>query len=219
MINETVLLESKSLRASVRDRTEVLDRVKALSLLPDGVHVTTAMVAAYFEVGITAIRALVLDHRAELEASGYRVLSGAELRCFKQLSGIQSRTATLALFPRRAVLNVAMLLRDSEVARQVRVYLLDMEAQVRAHPVENSVRRSGTSLDSLIDDRIDERIAHILGKTVVPLFNALIEASGEHRRELIALRADLQSVENRLRQHRARLRRLEIRSPRGASVR
>ncbi|MFE7897016.1 hypothetical protein ACFU3E_05620 [Streptomyces sp. NPDC057424] len=45
MINETALLESQTLRGSVLDRTDVLDRVKALSLLPDGMHVTTAMVA------------------------------------------------------------------------------------------------------------------------------------------------------------------------------
>ncbi|WP_260470613.1 hypothetical protein [Streptomyces sp. RP5T] len=64
MINESALLESKSLRDGVLERTEVLDRVKALSLLPDGMHVTTAMVASYFEVGLTAIRSLVLDHRA-----------------------------------------------------------------------------------------------------------------------------------------------------------
>lgn len=205
MINESALLESKSLRNSVLDRTDVLDRVKALSLLPDGMHVTTAMVAAYFEVGIKAIESLVLDHRQELEASGYRVLSGAELTSFKEVSGIQSHSRALALYPRRAVLNVAMLLRDSEVARQARVYLLDMEYLARTQPVDNSVH---TAPDPL-DDRIDQRIAHILGKTVVPMFNALIETSGEHRKELIALRSGVQRIERRLHQHHARLQRLE----------
>ena len=205
MINESALLESKSLRDSVLERTDVLDRVKALSLLPDGMHVTTAMVAAYFEVGLTAITSLVHDHRDELEASGYRVLTGSELTSFKELSGIQSRTRSLALFSRRAVLNIAMLLRDSEVARQVRVYLLDMEYLARTQPVDNSVHGDVVSLD----DRIDQRITHILGKTVVPMFNALIETSGEHRKELIALRAGVQRIERRLHQHHARLQRLE----------
>ncbi|MFF4040848.1 restriction endonuclease [Streptomyces sp. NPDC001816] len=205
MINESALLESKSLRDSVLDRTDVLDRVKALSLLPDGMHVTTAMVAAYFGVTVEAIRALVHDHRAELEASGYRVLTGTELSDFKQLSRIPSRTGSLALFSRRAVLNVAMLLRDSEVARQVRVYLLDMEYLARTQPVDNSVH----SVVAFLDDRIDQRITHILGKTVVPMFNALIETSGEHRKELVALRAGVQRIERRLHQHHARLQRLE----------
>lgn len=205
MINESALLESKTLRDGVLERTDVLDRVKALSLLPDGMHVTTAMVAAYFEVGLTAIRSLVLDHRAELEANGYRVLTGSELSSFKELSGIQSRSASLATFSRRAILNVAMLLRDSEVARQVRVYLLDMEYLARTQPVDNSVHTDTASLDN----RIDQRITHILGKTVVPMFNALIETSGEHRKELIALRAGVQRIERRLHQHHTRLQRLE----------
>ncbi|WP_406270729.1 restriction endonuclease [Streptomyces sp. NBC_00191] len=206
MIDQTALLESKSLRTSVATHTDVLDKVKALSLLPDGMHVTTAMVAAYFQVGINAVRSLVLDHREEIEANGYRVLSGAELSSFKELSGIQSHTPSLALFSRRAVLNVAMLLRDSEVARQVRTYLLDMEYMARtAAPVDNSVHSPADSLD----DRIDRRIVDILGTAVVPLFNALIETSGEHRKELIDLRQDIQRVERRLCLHHTRLRRLE----------
>jgi hypothetical protein len=171
-------------------------------------HVTTAMVATYFGVGLEAVKSLVKDHRAELEANGYHLLTGEELRSLKDLSGIQSRARSLALFSRRAVLNVAMLLRDSEVARQVRVYLLDMEYLARTTPVENSVLADAVSL---LDDRIDQRIAHVLGKTVVPMFNALIETSGEHSRELIALRAGVQRIEKRLQQHHARLRRLEHR--------
>jgi hypothetical protein len=51
-------------------------------------HVTTAMVATYFRVGRKAIRSLVVGHRTELEASGYRVLTGSEPSPFKELSGI-----------------------------------------------------------------------------------------------------------------------------------
>ncbi|MEU0830665.1 restriction endonuclease [Streptomyces sp. NPDC005969] len=205
MINEAALLESRSLRDGVVDRTHVIDKVKTLPLLPDGMHVTTAMVATYFEVTETVIRAMVFDHREELESNGYRVLTGSELSYFKQLSGIQSRTASLALFPQRAVLNVAMLLRDSEVARQVRTYLLDMEYVARAQPVDNSVHREVEALD----DRINRRITHILGKTVVPMFDALIEASGEHRKELTSLRDDVEKVERKLCNHHQRLRHLE----------
>ncbi|MGW2615995.1 restriction endonuclease [Streptomyces sp. NPDC001500] len=205
MISESALLESRTLRDGVLEHTDILDRVKALSLLPDGMHVTTAMVAAYFEVGLEAIKSLVKDHRSELEANGYHSLTGEPLRSFKNLSGIRSRTRSLALFSRRAVLNVAMLLRDSEVARQVRVYLLDAEYTSRLHPVEDPAHPDSPSLD----DRIDRRITHVLGKTVVPMFNVLIETSADHRRELIALRTGVQRIEKRLRQHHARLQRLE----------
>ncbi|MFC9470544.1 restriction endonuclease [Streptomyces coelicoflavus] len=205
MISETALLESPALRSGVLDRTDVLDRVKVLSLLPDGMHVTTAMVAAYFEVGIEAIKSLVKDHRAELEGNGYHLLTGESLRSFKNLSDSPSRARSMALFSRRAVLNIAMLLRDSEIARQVRVYLLDMEYLARTQPVENPVPADTATLDA----RIDQRITHILGKTVVPMFNALIETSSDHRRELIALRTGVQRIEKRLRQHHSRLQRLE----------
>ncbi|MGW3283766.1 hypothetical protein ACWDR3_03845 [Streptomyces sp. NPDC001002] len=86
------------------------------------------------------------DHREELTANGYQVLAGPPLALFKRASGIQSRSKALALFSRRAVLNVAMLLRDSEVARQVRVYFLDMEYLARTPPVENSVLADAVSL-------------------------------------------------------------------------
>ncbi|MET9786547.1 hypothetical protein [Streptomyces canus] len=68
--------------------------------------------------------------------------------------------------------------------------------------MDNSVHTDTTSLD----DRIDQRITHFLGKTVVPMFNALIETSGEHRKELIALRAGVQRIERRLHQHHTRQR-------------
>jgi len=128
---EAALLESRTLREGMAERVEVLDKVKALAALPDGIYATTQMVADYFEVPQSTLYAVVADHRAELVANGYRVLEGEALTCFKQVSGIRGRYRSLALFSRRAVLNVAMLLRDSEVARSVRRYLLDAEARPR----------------------------------------------------------------------------------------
>ncbi|WP_225832623.1 restriction endonuclease [Streptomyces sp. NK08204] len=211
MINESALLESKTLRSSVLDRTDVLDRVKALSLLPDGMHVTTAMVAAYFEVTVEADRQLTKRHREELAANGMAVLRGADLRQFESdnvslsLGSYPQARRNLTIYSRRAVLNVAMLLRDSEVARQVRTYLLDMEYLARTQPVDNL----GTAHLPSLDDRIDQRISQILGKTVVPLFNALIASSSEHRRELVELRQDIENVEQRLCWHHRRLSTLE----------
>ncbi|WP_327430120.1 restriction endonuclease [Streptomyces sp. NBC_01236] len=211
MIDEAALLESKALRGSVLGRTEVLDKVKALSLLPDGMHVTTAMVAAYFEVAERAINRMAQRHRDELTVNGLRILRGEELARFKgdTLSlypeSYPQPRSSLALWSRRAVLNVAMLLRDSDVARQIRTYLLNMEYLARTRPVEEPAPSNVLPLD----DRIDRRITHILGKTVVPMFNALIETSGEHRRELIALRENVQRVEQRLCDHDTRITDLE----------
>lgn len=205
MFNESILMESKSLRESVATRTDVLDRVKVLSLLPDDMHVTTAMVATYFEVADAVIRAVVFDHREEVEANGYRVLIGAELSCFKQRGQIFSRTASLAVFSRRAVLTIAMLLRDSEIARRVRAYLLDAEYAARTQPVDNCTPPAPEALD----DRTDRRISNILGKSVIPMFNALIESSGEQRKELVSLRDNVQRIKRKLVQHDVRMVRLE----------
>ncbi|MEU3732172.1 restriction endonuclease [Streptomyces sp. NPDC033538] len=211
MISETALLESATLRSTVLERTDVLDRVKALSLLPDGMHVTTAMVAAYFGVTTEAIRQLKARHREELSRNGMLTLQGPELAQFKRdiLSrypgGYPQPRSSLTLYSRRSVLNIAMLLRDSDVARQVRVYLLDMEYQARTQPVDNLPAAPSPALDA----RIDERITHILGRTVVPMFNALIATSSDHQRELVTLRTGVQRIEKRLRQHHARLQGLE----------
>ncbi|GAB2831988.1 hypothetical protein GCM10027073_70500 [Streptomyces chlorus] len=215
MIKESVLLESQTLRSSVLDRTDALDKVKALSLLPDGMHVTTAMVAAYFGVAAEAIRQLTKRHREELTINGMSVLRGADLRQFesdnKSLSKVSHPQArrSLTIYSRRAVLNVAMLLRDSEVARQVRAYLLNMEHLARTQPVDNPAPTEPVSLDA----RIDQRITHILGRTVVPMFNTLIATSGEHRRELIELREDIENVERRMCWHHKRLATLEGEAP------
>ncbi|WP_157838316.1 phage antirepressor KilAC domain-containing protein [Nocardia farcinica] len=113
-------------RDALAARVDVLDKVGALRALPDDMHVTTEMVAEFYEVPTGTVRALVLDNRAELETDGYRVVtrSAFEVSYPKQLTSSASR---IALFPRRAVLRVGMLLRDSAVARRVRDYLLDAE--------------------------------------------------------------------------------------------
>ncbi|MEV6793829.1 hypothetical protein AB0M87_17885 [Streptomyces sp. NPDC051320] len=140
MPSEIALLESRTLRADHLGRVDVLDKVKALALLPDGIHVRTEDVARYFDVSTSSVRRLTDRHRAELTENGMRVLRGSDLERFKSdtlsLYSCASESypqprSGLRLFTRRTVLNVAMLLRDSEVARRVRSYLLDTEAQHR----------------------------------------------------------------------------------------
>jgi hypothetical protein len=107
-------------------RVEALAAAGPVEKLADDEHVSTEMVAAYFGVGIEAIKSLVKDNRAELELNEYRVYEGEELRSFKDLCGIRGRSRSFATFTERTVLNVAMLLRDSAKAQTVRTKLLDM---------------------------------------------------------------------------------------------
>lgn len=120
------------MRAQTANRVDVLDKVKVLALLPDGMHATTETVASYYEVGIEAIKSLVKDNRAELTANGYSVLRGAEFREFAGsledlANSFDPKARTVALFTRRTILNVGQLLTESDVARKVRTYLLNVE--------------------------------------------------------------------------------------------
>ncbi|MFD0529230.1 restriction endonuclease [Kitasatospora arboriphila] len=208
MAVDAVLLESPTMRATVAGRVEALDRVRALELLPDGVHVTTEGVAAYFGVGINAIYSLVADHRSELASNGYVVVAGARLTSFKEVSGIQSRARSLALFTRRAVLNVAMLLRDSETARQVRCHLLDAERAARpaavdgaappvdgaappvdgaAPPVDNAPRWPEGSLQAAVAGVAEQVVRDVVGTAVVPLLNALAVEVGRNSSKIDAM--------------------------------
>lgn len=198
---EVVLTESRTLRAAMSTRTEALDKVKALVLLPDGLHVTSRMVADYFEVEERAINKIIQRHREELETNGLVVLRGADLAKFKgdnlslyspgypqpcsraedegdNLSpsspGYPQPRSSLAVFPRRAVLNVAMLLRDSEVARRVRTFLLDSEEEWRARRSEGD----GRSLDAHVEEvatRAAERYCAPFGEQFAQL-RGLLEA-------------------------------------------
>ncbi|MFJ2645978.1 hypothetical protein ACIO1C_04495 [Streptomyces sp. NPDC087420] len=136
MPSEVALLESRTMRAEHLGRVDALDKVKALVMLPDGIHIRTEDASRYFEVSTDVIRQLTARHRAELTENGMRVLRGSDLRSFHSdnmslSSGsggsYPQRRSSLTLYTRRSVLNIAMLLRDSDIARCVRTYLLDAE--------------------------------------------------------------------------------------------
>ena len=140
--NELVLVESRTARQQYGSRIDILDKVRVIPFLPDDLHVTTEGVAAFFDADTKTIEKLVERNRQELEDNGFRILEGQALTDMKSVCGIRSRARSLALFDRRTLLNVAMLLRDSEVARQVRRYLLDSEQAIRELEAEALSRRA-----------------------------------------------------------------------------
>ncbi|MBF6373898.1 phage antirepressor KilAC domain-containing protein [Nocardia farcinica] len=95
-------------------------------------HVTTEMVAEFYGVDADLVRYHVKTNREELDSDGYRVVIRSRFESeFGSLSNLDPKVRQIALFPRRAVLRVGMLLRDSAVARRVRDYLLDAETESR----------------------------------------------------------------------------------------
>ncbi|MEY9966097.1 hypothetical protein ABIA33_004152 [Streptacidiphilus sp. MAP12-16] len=195
MAGDDVLLESKTMRAALAGRIEALDRVKTLETLPNGLHLLTEDVADYFGVPARTIHSVVFDYREELESHGYQVLTGKRLTAFKTTSGIQSRARQLALFNRRTVLYAAMLLRDSEIARQVRARLLDLEASARFLPVDNPLRDLPRSADVSAVELTANALRGVLGATVIPLLNALMEQANGQELTLAELAYRLGQIE------------------------
>lgn len=137
------LLESKELREKLVAKVEVLEKVKKLLLIPNTDKVTIKQISEYYEVGEEAIKAIVFRNRDELTEDGLHSLTGKETKeflvsCnlqptngkgFFEAEGIRFAYKNNLLFPRRAVLRVGMLLQDSEVAKEVRTQLLNIEEQ------------------------------------------------------------------------------------------
>ncbi|WP_255256252.1 ORF6N domain-containing protein [Bacillus pseudomycoides] len=142
------VIESKQERDNLVERVEVLERVKELLLLPNMEMATTSQVAEFYGVETEVIRQLSKRNKDELEEDGYCTVFGKELR--ERLDGDKTSLSQVepklghfivhhngcqtkitytnnALFPKRAILRVGMLLRDSEVAKEVRTQLLNIE--------------------------------------------------------------------------------------------
>lgn len=159
-MNELQFVTDNTLRNECMDKVEVLDRVKGLVLLPVTEKVTTDMVANYFEVDKEVISKLVQRNVEELCDNGYEKVEGKRLKDIKSISQIQSRARSLSLFTRRTVLNVAMLLRDSVVAKEVRSKLLDtMETKETVVDVLNNIStEKQLMIDIAMADNEEERM-------------------------------------------------------------
>lgn len=122
------LVESKTLRSRHLDKVDVLGKVATLAMLPGNEFATVKQVAEFYGVPQSTVGSVVEDNREELAANGYHKLTGEQLNPLKGSGYVGKRASSLAVFTRTAVLNVGMLLADSDVARKVRAYLLAVEA-------------------------------------------------------------------------------------------
>ena len=139
-MKEIELLEQKEIRESFIGRTEVLDRVGGLLILPNTEHATTEQVAQYYNVDVSVIKMQLSSNREEIMADGVKNLSGIEtkeflvsknilptnFRGYFEAEGQRFANRNNILFPKRAILRIGMLLRDSEVAKEIRTRLLDI---------------------------------------------------------------------------------------------
>lgn len=154
-MKENEILENQQTRDELIERTEVLDKVKELILLPNTEFATTQQVAIYFRVPETTIKEQLQNNKDEFDKDGYNVLVKEELKVIKITCGIKSRAKSLAVFPKRAILRMAMLLRDSEIAKEIRTRLLDI--------VQDASEGKDNIINNVIDE-IDEEKLLMLGR-------------------------------------------------------
>jgi len=140
-MNANDLLESKELREKLVAKVEILEKVKKLLLVPDTDVATVKQVADFYEVGEEAVKTLVKENREELKEDGLQNLTGTGTKSYFErfqknpsnvrggfvIDNLHFSNRGNALLPRRAILRIGMLLRDSAIAKEIRTQLLNIE--------------------------------------------------------------------------------------------
>lgn len=138
----------KDLTGSPLDRQNILNNSYALENLEEHLGLggilyegevlfTKQQLVEVFGVSESTIEKYLASHSDELSANGYTVLRGQKLRDFKAVMDVTvtdygNKTSALGVFTFRAMLNLAMVLVESERARVIRSRILDIVIDVMA---------------------------------------------------------------------------------------
>lgn len=173
IITSESMVDNHDLRNELIARTEVLDKVKKLLLIPEMNCMTIRQVADYYEVDIDTINRCCQRNRTEIVGDG---VANKTPKVFKDLLTeqdvqlVQNRTNLviqiddntrleipnrgIKCFSKRAILRIGMLLRDSKIAQEVRTQLLNI--------VEHTAEEKPELLTQDIDD--EEKLQAAIGK-------------------------------------------------------
>jgi len=137
-MNDLILLESVSARnekltALTQDAAlDHLNRAKSLvmAMWQGSGIATTEQLADYYDVPVETIKTVLLRNRDEFESDGLHEIKGKDLKALRSQGSfnlnLSEKTVRLNIWTPRAALRLGMLLRDSEIAKQVRTLLLDL---------------------------------------------------------------------------------------------
>lgn len=139
---------AKDLTSSPLDRQNILNNRYAINKLEEHLGLggtyyegellfTKQQLVEIFGVSESSIEKYLASHSDELSTNGYAVLRGQKLRDFKALmdgtvTSYGTKTSVLGVFTFRAMLNLAMILVESERARDIRSRILDIVIDVMA---------------------------------------------------------------------------------------
>ena len=203
-LKQEQFLESNDLRNQLIERTEVLAKVKELFLIPGLEMMTTRQVADFYEVDFKSVQKVYERHHDEIDADGIKMSNGGDIHrhcvgvnapCGKaRLSvlmpnGTEVRfsPAQNTLFSPRAILRIGMLLRDSEVAKEVRTQLLNT--------FETTTEQQRTDA---IDQEDKLLLAVLHAKDVATSVEALAEYKRFMDRHVAALETKVYDLETQL---------------------
>lgn len=172
LASELKLIEGgKEQRDKYIERIDILEKVKELNTLANTEYMTTNQVAEFYEVDRKAINKVFARNREELLDDGSKVGIGRELVKGIGLGDVMSPTkintggfligntfltySQNTIFPKRAVLRIGMLLRDSEVAKEVRTLLLNVyhDTEQGKEDVIENINKELTLEQQLITDK------------------------------------------------------------------
>ena len=183
-IKEEAVLESAELRNKLVENEEAHEKFKKIVAMPDGQSLTTKMVADHYQVDESVIKMTLHRHREELEGDGLKIASRKDvledifegnITYLSNYVGNKARMVTL--FNKRCVRRIGMLLRDSEVAKQLRTYLLNIEEQATQEQKSKAVKGSKwDDKDLILYDRIV--VGFPKGKTLTQICKEASEEFG-----------------------------------------
>ena len=146
--NEQTIMDYRQVREEYIDRVDVLDKVKNLLVIPAMECMTMKQVADYYEVDIHTIQICSTRNKDELDYDGVCIktpldfkeifkVTACDFKDLEQKHGkliihiddnttIEIPNRGIKMFPKRAILRVGMLLRDSAIAKEVRTQLLNI---------------------------------------------------------------------------------------------
>ena len=135
----TSLTESQIERENILNNPFALQKVEEVLSL-GGVKYkgesifTKTDVATLFGIDERTVERYLSTHNDELTKNGYQLLQGNSLKTLKEVFGtdmnVGTKTTVLGIFSFRAVLNLAMLLTESEIAKLIRSKVLDIVIDV-----------------------------------------------------------------------------------------
>ena len=135
--NEQTIMDYRQVREEYIDRVDVLDKVKNLLVIPAMECMTMKQVANYYEVDIHTIQICYTSNKDELDFKEIFKVTACDFKDLEQKHGkliihiddnttIEIPNRGIKMFPKRAILRVGMLLRDSVIAKEIRTQLLNI---------------------------------------------------------------------------------------------